>query len=74
MGGWPTWRTTRSSPTGSEPFSATLLDEPHAHPFEMRGKEMAGWLRVDNEGAASDAGLRRWVDVGVRYARSLPPK
>jgi len=54
--------------------TATLLDEPHAHPFEMRGKEMAGWLRVDNEGAASDAGLRRWVDVGVRYARSLPPK
>lgn len=54
--------------------TATWLAEPHAHPFEMRGREMDGWLRVDTDGVASDAALRRWVDVGVGYARSLPPK
>ena len=51
-----------------------LIDAPHAHRFEMRGREMNGWLRVDPAGAASDADLRRWVAVGATYARSLPPK
>jgi len=54
--------------------TATLLAEPHAEPFEMRGREMDGWLRVGTEGVESDGALRRWVDVGVTYARSLPPK
>ena len=51
-----------------------LVREPHAERFEMRGNVMDGWLRVEAEGLDSDADLRRWVDVGVGYARSLPPK
>jgi TfoX N-terminal domain len=51
-----------------------LLREPHAGPFEMRGNMMSGWLRIESEGLDSDADLRRWVDVGVSYARSLPAK
>jgi len=51
-----------------------LLDLPHAHPFEMRGKELAGWLRIDDAGCADDDELRTWVRRGVAYARSLPPK
>jgi hypothetical protein len=50
------------------------MREPHAGPFEMRGNMMSGWLRVGPEGLDSDADLRRWVDVGVSYARTLPPK
>jgi hypothetical protein len=42
--------------------------------FEMRGREMDGWLRIDASAIEKGAGLRRWVDVGVAYARSLPPK
>jgi TfoX/Sxy family transcriptional regulator of competence genes len=42
--------------------------------FQMRGREMDGWVRVDPTVVASDAQLKRWVDVGVAYARSLPPK
>ena len=52
----------------------SLLDPPHVGPFEMRGRAMAGWLRVDAEAVRTDAGLRRWVGRGVAYARSLPPK
>jgi TfoX N-terminal domain len=52
----------------------SLVSEPHADRFQMRGRAMDGWLRVEPEGLDSDADLRRWVDVGVRYARSLPPK
>ena len=51
-----------------------LAAEPHAGRFEMRGREMNGWLRVDAPGVESDEGLSRWVDIGVRYASSLPPK
>jgi TfoX/Sxy family transcriptional regulator of competence genes len=51
-----------------------LLSKPHARRFEMRGRAMQGWLRVDAEGLRTKAQLERWVARGVAYARSLPPK
>jgi hypothetical protein len=51
-----------------------LLAKPHARPFEMRGREMAGWLRVDMEGLRTKRELEAWVKRGVAYARSLPAK
>ena len=52
----------------------TLLAEPGVEPFEMRGRPVDGWLRVAPEGVASDAELGTWVQRGLAYARSLPPK
>jgi TfoX/Sxy family transcriptional regulator of competence genes len=54
--------------------TSTLLGKPYAGPFEMRGREMDGWLRVDPEGVRTKRQLERWVARGVAYARSLPPK
>ncbi|HEY1510117.1 MAG TPA: TfoX/Sxy family protein [Solirubrobacteraceae bacterium] len=51
-----------------------LLAKPHAGPFEMRGRVMDGWLRVDTEGVKTKRELQRWISRGVSYARSLPPK
>jgi len=51
-----------------------LLGRPHAAPFEMRGRAMDGWLRVDDEGLRTRRQLEPWVRRGVAYARSLPPK
>jgi TfoX/Sxy family transcriptional regulator of competence genes len=51
-----------------------LVAKPHARPFEMRGREMQGWLRVDSEGVRTKRELEPWVRRGVAYARSLPPK
>ena len=51
-----------------------LLEKPHARPFEMRGREMCGWLRVDDDGVRTKRGLEPWVKRGVAYARSLPAK
>jgi hypothetical protein len=51
-----------------------LLKKPHARPFEMRGREMQGWLRVEAEGVQTKQQLERWVARGVGYARSLPAK
>ena len=42
--------------------------------FEMRGRAMDGWVRVDPAVITSDEALTRWVRVGLAYAGSLPPK
>ncbi len=51
-----------------------LVSKPHAHPFEMRGRVMQGWLRVDPGGQRTKRQLERWVTRGIAYARSLPSK
>ena len=35
---------------------------------------MKGWLLMHPSGHAEDQDLRRWVDRGLTYASSLPPK
>jgi TfoX/Sxy family transcriptional regulator of competence genes len=40
----------------------------------LRGRPMPGWLRVASELLGTKRELAKWVDVGVSYARSLPPK
>jgi TfoX/Sxy family transcriptional regulator of competence genes len=52
----------------------SLTSQPHVRRAVMRGREMAGWLRVGAEAVTDDDVLRRWVDTGVTYARSLPAK
>ncbi|MEV6134502.1 hypothetical protein AB0L63_00220 [Nocardia sp. NPDC051990] len=41
----------------------------------MGGREITdNWLLVDGAAVAGDAALDEWIDRGVSYARSLPPK
>jgi TfoX/Sxy family transcriptional regulator of competence genes len=51
-----------------------LLTDPAARRFEMRGRKMDGWLRIDLNGVTTKRQLELWVTRGVTYARSLPPK
>jgi TfoX/Sxy family transcriptional regulator of competence genes len=51
-----------------------LLNRQHAFPFEMRGRVMQGWLRVDPAGLRTKRQLEGWVARGLAYARSLPSK
>ena len=52
----------------------TLVANGDATPMEMRGRPMRGWLRVDTEAVPTKRQLTKWVNQGVTYARSLPPK
>ena len=54
--------------------SDALVADSHAHPMEMRGKPMAGWLRVDAAHVGTPSELAEWVERGTAFARSLPPK
>lgn len=58
----------RCDPAGTEALLAEGADT-----FEMRGKAMAGWLRVGDDGL-DGPDLARWVAVGLAYARTLPAK
>lgn len=51
-----------------------LLAQRGAGPMEMRGRAVAGWLRVDADALRTKRQLEPWVGRGVRYAQSLPPK
>jgi TfoX/Sxy family transcriptional regulator of competence genes len=55
-------------------LTTSLVREPHIRRYEMRGREMDGWLRLDAEVLQTDDELRHWIGHGLRYARSLPPK
>src|SRR5436190_2538592 len=54
--------------------SDELVAATAAEPMVMRGREMAGWLRVDAAALETDEALQEWIDRGVDFARSLPPK
>ena len=60
----------RCDPADSE----KLVAEPGASRMEMRGKEMDGWLRIALDAVEEDPVLRKWIDIGVGYAASLPAK
>ena len=51
-----------------------MASEPHAAPFEMRGRPLDGWVRVGPDGVATAQSLEVWVRRGVDYAKSLPAK
>ena len=54
--------------------SDSIVASTRARPMEMRGREMAGWLRVDAADVTTKRELSRWVERGTTHARSLPPK
>ncbi|MCU1459678.1 MAG: hypothetical protein JWL73_3770 [Actinomycetia bacterium] len=51
-----------------------LIKKPRAQRFVMRGREMNGWLHIEADAGTTTRELRRWIALGVAYARSLPPK
>ncbi len=54
--------------------SATLVEMTPAEEMVMRGRPMAGWLRLESAEVAADDELSAWVARGVEFARSLPAK
>jgi TfoX/Sxy family transcriptional regulator of competence genes len=54
--------------------SDALVREAGVELMEMRGRQMAGWLRVEGDEVRTKKRLAVWVERGVAFARSLPPK
>lgn len=58
---------------GPEAFDDTM-QLPHTRPFDMTGRPMKGWIMVEPAGFESEADLKQWVQTGVDFALTLPPK
>ena len=58
---------------GPERFEAALK-MPHARPMDFTGRSSKGFIYVDAKGWSSDASLKKWVEMGVAHAVSLPKK
>jgi len=50
------------------------LDLPGARIMDMGGRPMTGFVIVGRPGIEDDAGLRSWVERGVAFVATLPPK
>lgn len=54
--------------------TAAAIAHPNVRTFDMTGRPMKGWVLVEPAGLQADDDLKRWVDQGVAFAQSLPPK
>lgn len=50
------------------------LDHPDTKPFDMTGRPMTGWVVVKKDGYQSEKDLVAWIQKGVNFALTLPPK
>lgn len=50
------------------------LSQQHTRIFDLSGRPMKGWVLVQPQGLASEAALAEWIQRGLDYASSLPPK
>ena len=53
---------------------AEALAQPHVKVFDMTGRPMKGWVLVSPDGIMAEEDLRHWIEQGVTFALSLPPK
>ncbi len=58
---------------GAEGLEDALL-LPHAHPMDFTGRPMKGFVYVEPSGLDSDESLQAWVNRGLGFVTTLPPK
>lgn len=52
----------------------TTLAMPNARPMDFTGRTIRGFVYVDSKGWSKGEALKKWVEMGVKYASSLPKK
>ena len=58
---------------GSDQYEACLA-QPHAREMDFTGRPMRGMIYVDEAGYAADEDLQTWVNRGLAFVTTLPPK
>jgi hypothetical protein len=53
---------------------ADALARRHVRPMDFTGKPLTGFVYVAPAGVRHAAALKAWVDRGLAFARTLPPK
>ena len=52
----------------------TLLGKKRTRVFDFSGRTMKGLIYVEAGGIKTDADLKQWLGIGLKYAKSLPKK
>jgi hypothetical protein len=60
----------RVGPSGWE----AALERPHAREMDFTGRSLKGFVYVEPAGLEDDEELRSWIERGLGFAGSLPPK
>jgi hypothetical protein len=50
------------------------LTMPNAREMDFTGRSMRGMVYVSEDGISEDEGLEKWLERGMAFAASLPPK
>lgn len=58
---------------GPDRYEAALSRR-HAREMDFTGRPLTGYVYVAHEGLRSTNTVRQWVEQGVAFARTLPPK
>ena len=53
---------------------ADALQRPHVSEMDFTGKPLTGFVYVEADGIAEDDDLHYWVQQGLDYVFTLPPK
>lgn len=53
---------------------AEALSRKHARPMDFTGRPLSGYVYVAPQGVRTAPSLKSWVDRGLKFARTLPPK
>lgn len=59
---------------GSPEQAHQEIDSGRALPFDITGKAMKGWVMVPKDRLDAAGDYRKWVDRGLAFAKTLPPK
>jgi TfoX/Sxy family transcriptional regulator of competence genes len=51
-----------------------ILAQPHVRVFDMTGRPMKGWVLIAPGGYSLEEALESWIQQGVAFALTLPPK
>lgn len=53
---------------------AKFLAKPHVKPMRFAGKALSGYVLIEPAGFKTEAGLKKWVQVGLDLVATLPKK
>ncbi len=70
VGVWKDFLCVRLGPDQAE----EALLEPHVREFDITGRPMKGWVRVEPEGVEDDDQLGGWIQRAVQFVGTLAAK
>jgi TfoX/Sxy family transcriptional regulator of competence genes len=59
---------------GSPERAQQEIDSGRVLPFDITGKVMKGWVMIPKAGLATPRDYQEWLDRGLAFAKTLPPK